>query len=648
MSSVIANLRVMLSADSAQLRTQLGRANKDTKQWAKRQEAAVGRVAHSFLALGATIGSSLAFGDAIRRADEMILIRARLDALTGSAKGTAIAMNAITRMANQSRAPIKAAGELYTKMAIATDHLELSQRKVAEVSQVVLDTFLLSGASASEAANSARQFAQGLASGRLQGDELRSVLENNVVLSKLLADGLGVTVGQLRILGEQGELTADKLVGLLGKAFKETRADVDNMRLTFGQATTIMSNEFTKFVDKVERNTNFIDILVTGTRWISQNMENLAYTAGTLATAGMGALLIALAKVVWAMSPIGKVLTLFVTGMSIASFYVSKYSAEIAEAFFRTFNIFIPRMYNNAMLGGMNFQRSVMQTWNSVVSTMATKLNELNVLGSSLPNWLKSLLGWEDGQGITLGGAKLQLGAIDAEIATVKKKLEALANLESDYQTMLAEIYNDSISTVTDGDTLDKTDSFLEKLDKMWAATTQSISNTFNTLALSYDTSWLAILEASSSGSKKLTAIYKGMAIANIIVDTARAIMAVYADSSIGSIWAKHAMAAKMGIIGAANLQTVRGQFHDGIDNVPSSGTYMLEKGERVVDSRLNKDLTKALSGGSVGGQGYSLNFNVNGVEDPEVINKIIAANRGKFESMIREIHADRLSTQPF
>lgn len=38
------------------------------------------------------------------------------------------------------------------------------------------------------------------------------------------------------------------------------------------------------------------------------------------------------------------------------------------------------------------------------------------------------------------------------------------------------------------------------------------------------------------------------------------------------------------------------GQAHDGIDSVPNTGTWNLEKGERVVDARMNKDLTRYLS----------------------------------------------------
>ena len=45
---------------------------------------------------------------------------------------------------------------------------------------------------------------------------------------------------------------------------------------------------------------------------------------------------------------------------------------------------------------------------------------------------------------------------------------------------------------------------------------------------------------------------------------------------------------ASVGLIAA---QTISGMAHDGIDNIPKEGTWLLDKGERVVDSRTNADL---------------------------------------------------------
>ena len=43
--------------------------------------------------------------------------------------------------------------------------------------------------------------------------------------------------------------------------------------------------------------------------------------------------------------------------------------------------------------------------------------------------------------------------------------------------------------------------------------------------------------------------------------------------------------------VGLIASQTIAGMAHDGIDNIPKEGTWLLDKGERVVDSRTNADL---------------------------------------------------------
>lgn len=152
-----------------------------------------------------------------------------------------------------------------------------------------------------------------------------------------------------------------------------------------------------------------------------------------------------------------------------------------------------------------------------------------------------------------------------------------------------------------------------------------------------------------SVAAKMTIVLQTAMNIASIAMSTEAAKMRALAELGpinglpmAASIQAMGAVS--MGIAGAAGAVSLAGQFHDGIDNVPSTGTYLLEKGERVVDSRLNGDLKDALSNG--GGMGQSgtqnITFSVQGVEDPDVINKVIQQNRGDFESMLRQINSDR------
>ena len=97
-----------------------------------------------------------------------------------------------------------------------------------------------------------------------------------------------------------------------------------------------------------------------------------------------------------------------------------------------------------------------------------------------------------------------------------------------------------------------------------------------------------------------------------------------------------------MASVAIAAAQGISGMFHDGIDNVPNTGTFLLEKGERVVDRRLNEDLTKALAeGNGVGGGSNTFSINVNGVSDAETINRVISEQRPQFEQMLRDINSD-------
>lgn len=50
--------------------------------------------------------------------------------------------------------------------------------------------------------------------------------------------------------------------------------------------------------------------------------------------------------------------------------------------------------------------------------------------------------------------------------------------------------------------------------------------------------------------------------------------------------------------VGLIAGQTIAGMAHDGIDNIPKEGTWLLDKGERVVDSRTNSDLKDFIANG--------------------------------------------------
>ena len=79
----------------------------------------------------------------------------------------------------------------------------------------------LAGASAVESSNAFRQLAQALGSGRLAGDEFRSVSEQVPTVLAPIAAELGVTIGELKKLAAEGKLTSDVVLRALGRVGKQ-------------------------------------------------------------------------------------------------------------------------------------------------------------------------------------------------------------------------------------------------------------------------------------------------------------------------------------------------------------------------------------------------------------------------------------------
>ncbi|WP_217878401.1 tape measure protein, partial [Vibrio alginolyticus] len=86
-----------------------------------------------------------------------------------------------------------------------------------------------------QAANAAiLQLGQGMAAGTLRGDELNSVLEQAPRLAEAIASGMGVAVGNLKRLGEQGLITTEEVLNALASQGAAIDKEFLNVNLTIG------------------------------------------------------------------------------------------------------------------------------------------------------------------------------------------------------------------------------------------------------------------------------------------------------------------------------------------------------------------------------------------------------------------------------
>ncbi|MDH2272998.1 phage tail tape measure protein [Moraxella porci] len=122
------------------------------------------------------------------------------------------------------------------------------------------------------------------------------------------------------------------------------------------------------------------------------------------------------------------------------------------------------------------------------------------------------------------------------------------------------------------------------------------------------------LLGESSRGYKAIFAMEKGMAIARVLMDNKVALAKAWASAPFPqNLPAVGTTLVKTGALAAAvnAIRPVIGQAHDGIMSVPKSGTWNLEKGERVLPKHTAKALDDKLDGMGSGGTVNNINVNV-------------------------------------
>ena len=156
----------------------------------------------------------------------------------------------------------------------------------------------LAGASAIESSNAFRQLAQALGSGRLAGDEFRSVSEQVPTILAPIAKELGVTIGELKKLAAEGKLTSDVVLRALGKVGNEgsgflkdlLKNDPTQVFKNFSNATEDLSRAFgDQLRPVVEEVTKLLTELITQvTRFVNSPIGKAAFILTSIALAGKG------------------------------------------------------------------------------------------------------------------------------------------------------------------------------------------------------------------------------------------------------------------------------------------------------------------------------------------------------------------------
>lgn len=214
----------------------------------------------------------------ITLADSFSQLTAKLRLVTNSQEQLLFVQEQLFKSSQNTRTSITETASLYATLTRATERMNTTDAQRLKVTDTINKALVVSGASATSAQAALIQLGQGLGAGALRGEELNSVLEQAPRLAKAIADGMGVSISELKGLGEAGKLTSEAVFTAIEASAKKINDEFGKMPLTFDGAMTQMGNSLTVFAGAIEKTTGVASGLSTFISGLAKLIEDLAKT----------------------------------------------------------------------------------------------------------------------------------------------------------------------------------------------------------------------------------------------------------------------------------------------------------------------------------------------------------------------------------
>lgn len=245
--------------------TQLERTQRrmrDVTTQTRRTEAAFNRFA--------TRLAGLAFGFlAIDRAGRALVgtlntiqqLENRLRLVTDTEREFVDIQQDLLQISRQTGSSLRANTEEFTRLAVSVERTLIPLGDMVRIQRILAQNEAVTGITGPSVRAARIQLIQGLAADRFSGQELRSVLEQDPATAQLIAAGLGIPVGQLRVLAEGGGTGTRAVSGAILSQEQAVAERFGAAEITISRAFNTLSTEMFNLVERFDELTGIGDDL---------------------------------------------------------------------------------------------------------------------------------------------------------------------------------------------------------------------------------------------------------------------------------------------------------------------------------------------------------------------------------------------------
>lgn len=258
--------------------------NKGLRNGASAADGLLGKVKGIVTTLAAGAGAKAVLG----LSDQLASSSARLSLIVDDGGSVDALEQKIMASAQRSRASYLGTMQTISKLGLQAGDAFNSNDELIRFTELLNKNFVIGGSSATEQAAAMYQLTQAMGSGRLQGDEYRSITENAPMLAGAIEEYMrnvqGAT-GAMKDWSSEGLLTADVIKAAVFNSADEVEARFQQMPMTWGQVWTQMQNKAIAAFDPVLSKLNQVansERFETVTDGIVSGLATIAAVAGVV------------------------------------------------------------------------------------------------------------------------------------------------------------------------------------------------------------------------------------------------------------------------------------------------------------------------------------------------------------------------------
>jgi len=295
------------------------KASGSTDKFNKKLEATGASANKASAGLGKFISVAALIAGAVKGmniVDEFTNTAARLNLINDGLQTQAELQDKIFAAAERSRGAYNDMADAISRMGLLAKDAFTSNDELIAFTELVQKSFKISGADTSEQQGAMRQLSQAMASGRLQGDELVSIMENAPMIYEAIAKYMGLSKGELKKLSSEGAITADIIKNAIFDSAKDINEAFEDMPMIFGDVWTSIKNgalqAFSPVIERINKLINtekfqqFVTKLISGfslaadtVSWLIDVIINGWDTIGPILAVIGGVMLTAIIAKIW-------------------------------------------------------------------------------------------------------------------------------------------------------------------------------------------------------------------------------------------------------------------------------------------------------------------------------------------------------------